>query len=83
MDDDERPIEGKLSDGTHIGDVVAEMPVEVRESGSNEWRLAYVLWVDQITFLPRVWVEFPGKGRPRASRYAPNYVRAYKGEKDN
>lgn len=76
MDDDERPIEGKLSDGTHIGDVVAEMPVEVRESGSNEWRLAYVLWVDQITFFPRVWVE--GPGRNQVSRYHTNYVRVYR-----
>lgn len=79
MSDDDAPIEGTLSDGTPIGDVIAEMPVEVRASGSNDWELGIVAWVDQMTYFPRVWVH---REMRRVTPFHTQYVRRYKSKED-
>lgn len=66
---------GRLSDGTELADVIADMPVEVRASGGLHWRLGYVVYIERVPIFPRVWVEVNGHVHPHHL----NYVRKYKG----
>lgn len=66
---------GRLSDGTELADVIADMPVEVRQSGGLDWRFGYVVWIEKVPIFPRVWVEVNGHTCPHHL----NYIRKYKG----
>lgn len=72
MNDD---VRGRLSDGTPLSKVVADMPVEVRDGGSNDWRFGYAVRVEAHDIFPRVWVEIGSNG---STPYFANYVRRYK-----
>ena len=80
MSDDDDDTPGRLADGTELTDVIADMPVEVRTGGSNNWFFAHVLWVEKHIIFPRVWVEI--SGRKGAYPFHTNYVRKYVEKKD-
>lgn len=76
IDNDDDMTPGLLSDGTELADVTPDMPLEVRDSGGLDWRLAYVVQVLKDPIFPEIMVEMAGNGS--IGTYLPRYARRYR-----